>query len=240
MRLKPTYALFLSLGMLVSTSAVLAGCNAPSTSQTPDQSAPMGDDMAMDDESMPMGDTPMSDGSMTDSMTGSMTMDLGPKDADFDLRFIDGMMLHHQGAINMAETALQNSQRAEMKQLAQEIIAAQQGEMEQMQQWRQAWYPNASADPAMYDAQMGHSMMMSDEMQANMRMDGDLGEADDEFDLRFINAMVAHHEGALEMAEQALKNSDRPEVKQLSEDIVTSQQAEIDQMTEWKKEWYNL
>jgi len=41
--------------------------------------------------SMPMGDTPMAD--------HAMTMDLGPKDAEFDLRFIDGMILHHQGAM---------------------------------------------------------------------------------------------------------------------------------------------
>jgi uncharacterized protein (DUF305 family) len=181
---------------------------------------------------MPIGnDMPMGD--------HAMMMDLGPKDAEFDLRFIDGMIVHHQGAVTMAAAALQNSQRPEIKQLAQAIIAAQEKEIEQMQQWRQAWYPDASAEPVMYHAQMGHSMAMSAEMQAQMRMDGDLGAADDKFDLRFLDGMIPHHEGALVMADQVLKNSDRPELKQLANDILTSQQAEIDQMKQWKKDWYD-
>jgi len=168
-----------------------------------------------------------------------MTMDLGPKDAEFDLRFIDGMILHHQGAIAMAEAVLQNSQREEMRQLAEAVIAAQQAEIDQMQQWRQAWYPNASAEPMMYHAQMGHTMVMTPEMQAAMMMAGDLGKADEEFDLRFINAMIPHHEGALVMAEQVLERSDRPELQQIAEDILTTQQAEIDQMQQWRQEWYS-
>jgi uncharacterized protein (DUF305 family) len=227
MRLNPVYALFLSLGVIVSTSTALVGCSpsnsSNSTAQMPGHSMPMGDDM-------PMGDMPMGD--------HMMTMELGPKDAEFDLRFIDGMMVHHQGAVNMAETALQNSQRPEIKQLAQNIIAAQQKEVEQMQQWRQAWYPDAGTELMMYHAEMGHSMAMSEEMQAAMRMDGDLGKADDEFDLRFLDSMIPHHEGALVMAEQALERSDRPELKQLSQDILSSQQSEIDQMKQWKADWY--
>ncbi|MEB3231392.1 MAG: DUF305 domain-containing protein [Leptolyngbyaceae bacterium] len=168
----------------------------------------------------------------------TMTMDLGPKDAEFDLRFIDGMILHHQGAVVMAESALQNSSRSEIKQLAEAIIAAQQGEIEQMQQWRNAWYPNASSDPVMYHAEMGHSMTMTPEMQAAMMMSGDLGKADAEFDLRFIDGMIPHHEGALDMAEQVLQNSDRPELQQLAQEILTTQQAEIDQMKQWKQDWY--
>lgn len=220
MRLNQTYALLLSLGLLVSTSAVLASCSpSKSVSQMPGNAMPMADGTSMADQ--------------------SMIMDLGPKDADFDLRFIDGMILHHQGAITMAEAALQNSQRAEVKELAQNIIRAQEGEIARMQAWRQAWYPEAAAEPAMYDAQMGHDMEMSDEMQSSMRMDGDLGKADDEFDLRFINGMIPHHEGALEMAQQGVKNSDRPEIQQVSKDILRTQQVEIDLMNQWKKDWYN-
>lgn len=143
----------------------------------------------------------------------SMMMDLGPSDTEFDLRFIDGMILHHQGAVMMAESALQNSQRDEVTQLAEEIIAAQQVEIDRMQQWRQAWYPDAGEGPVMYHATMGHSMTMTSDMQAAMMMSGDLGTADDEFDLRFINGMIPHHEGALAMAQDALEKSSRPEVQ---------------------------
>ena len=223
MYLKQTLVSLGLLGGLLSAPVVLSACN----SSTPTAQAP-------DDQTMPMGDTPMAD----HEVNHDMAMDLGPKDDEFDLRFIDGMILHHQGAIAMAESALKNSQREEVKQLAEAIIAAQQTEIDQMQQWRQEWYPNASAEPTMYDAQMGHTMAMTPEMQAAMMMDGDLGTADDEFDLRFINAMIPHHEGALAMAEQALQNSERPELRQVSEDILSSQQAEIDQMTQWRQEWY--
>ncbi|MEP0890792.1 MULTISPECIES: DUF305 domain-containing protein [unclassified Leptolyngbya] len=165
-------------------------------------------------------------------------MDLGPKDETFDLRFIDGMILHHQGAVAMAEDALEHSNRDEIRQLAQAIAAVQQTEIEQMQQWRQAWYPDAGPEPMMYHAQMGHMMEMSEEMKAAMMMNVDLGAADEEFDLRFLNAMIPHHEGALEMAEQALERSDRPEMQELARNILSSQQQEIDQMNQWKKDWY--
>jgi len=220
MRLQRTFASWVLLGGLLSIPVLLAGCSA---SQNASQES--------DSPTMPMGDMPMAD--------HGMTMDLGPKDAEFDLRFIDGMILHHQGAIAMAEAVLQNSQREEMRQLAEAVIAAQQAEIDQMQQWRQAWYPNASAEPMMYHAQMGHTMVMTPEMQAAMMMAGDLGKADEEFDLRFINAMIPHHEGALVMAEQVLERSDRPELQQIAEDILTTQQAEIDQMQQWRQEWYS-
>jgi uncharacterized protein (DUF305 family) len=51
--------------------------------------------------------------------------------------------------------------------------------------------------------------------------------------------MIPHHEGALVMAKDALAKSDRPEIKQLAQAILDSQQREIDQMQQWKKEWYN-
>ncbi|MDA0265529.1 MAG: DUF305 domain-containing protein [Cyanobacteria bacterium] len=167
-----------------------------------------------------------------------MTMDLGPQDAEFDLRFIDGMILHHQGAIAMAEAVLQNSQRHEAKQLATNIIAAQQGEIDQMQQWRQDWYPDASSVPVMYDPQMGHTMAMAPGMQTAMMMAGGLGPADGEFDLRFINGMIPHHQAALAMAQQVIDNSARPELQQVAQNILTSQQGEIDQMEQWRKDWY--
>jgi uncharacterized protein (DUF305 family) len=69
-----------------------------------------------------------------------MSGDLGAADAEFDLRFIDGMIPHHEGALTMGQDALSKSQRSEIKQLAQGIISSQQGEIEQMKQWRQAWY----------------------------------------------------------------------------------------------------
>jgi uncharacterized protein (DUF305 family) len=172
-------------------------------------------------------------------MSHDMSMDLGPADADYDLRFIDGMLMHHQGAVNMAEEALNKSKRPEIKTLAQDIIAAQNREISQMKEWRTAWYSKADSTPMAYHSQMGHMMAMTDEQKQGMMMSMDLGAGDAEFDLRFINAMVPHHEGALVMAKDALNKSQRPEVKKLAQDILTSQQGEIEQMNQWRKDWYN-
>lgn len=168
-----------------------------------------------------------------------MSMDLGPADADYDLRFIDAMRIHHQGAIEMAKAVQQNSKRPEMKKLADNIITAQNREIAQMSQWRQAWYPKAGKQMMAYHAQMGHMMPMSSDRMKSMMMSMDLGAADSQFDLRFINAMIPHHEGAVTMAQDALKKSKRPEMKQLAQAIIRDQQKEIAQMKQWRKAWYN-
>ena len=74
-------------------------------------------------------------------------MELGTADANIDLRFIDGMIPHHQGAIAMSKAAFQKSKRPEIKKLATEIIKAQKTEIIQMQNWRKSWYPKASSTP---------------------------------------------------------------------------------------------
>lgn len=167
----------------------------------------------------------------------SVSMNLGPADANYDLRFIDAMIQHHQGAVNMAKDVLNKSKRPETKKLAGEIIKAQEKEINQMKKWRTAWYPKASSTPMAYDAKMGDQAMTSEQMN-NMMMSMDLGAADAQFDLRFIDAMIPHHEGALVMAKDALSKSTRPEIKKLSQDILTSQQQEINQMKAWRKTWY--
>ncbi|WP_353931642.1 DUF305 domain-containing protein [Okeanomitos corallinicola TIOX110] len=180
-------------------------------------------------------------GSMPHEHSNGMNhdMDLGPADANYDLRFIDAMIPHHQGATVMAKEAQQKSQRPEIKKLAAEIIKAQNQEITQMQQWRAAWYPKAGDKPMAYDAKMGHDMEMSSEQKQAMMMNMDLGAADTEFDLRFINAMIPHHEAAVVMGKDALQKSQRPEIKKLAAEIIKAQDTEIKQMKQWRKAWYN-
>jgi uncharacterized protein (DUF305 family) len=64
----------------------------------------------------------------------------GKKGESFDREFIIQMIAHHQGAIQMAELALQTSKRPEIKSLSTEIIAAQKLEIQQMQEWHQTWF----------------------------------------------------------------------------------------------------
>ncbi len=177
-------------------------------------------------------------GNMKHGNMGEMSMELGVADANFDLRFIDGMTPHHQGAVVMAKEALQKSKRPEIKKLAAAMIKAQDKEIAQMQQWRKAWYPQVSSTPMAWNSQMGHMMSMSKEQKQGMMMNMDLGAADNNFDLRFINAMIPHHEGALEMAKDAQSKSKRPEIKKLAQEILSSQKVEITQMQQWRKSWY--
>lgn len=172
-------------------------------------------------------------------MTHDKAMDLGPADANYDLRFIDAMRLHHRGAIVMAEEAQQKSQRPEIRKLAGNIIEAQSREENKLlREWRSAWYPQAGSEFVTYDSANKSLVPMSEQQKQSMTMLQTLGAADDQFDLRFMNAMIAHHEGATQMAQDALSKSKRFEVKQLAQEIIDSQQAEIDQMKQWRQAWY--
>ncbi|MBW4561514.1 MAG: DUF305 domain-containing protein [Mojavia pulchra JT2-VF2] len=172
-------------------------------------------------------------------MNHNMVMDLGAADANYDLRFIDAMIPHHQGATLMAKEAQQKSKRPEIKKLADDIIKAQNREITQMKQWRTAWYPKAGDKPMAYDAQKGQMIEMSSEQMQAMMMNMNLGAADTEFDLRLINAMIPHHEAAVTMAKDALQKSQRPEIKNLAQEIIKAQNREINQMQQWRKAWYN-
>jgi uncharacterized protein (DUF305 family) len=89
----------------------------------------------------------------------------------------------------------------------------------------------------MWHASMKHMMPMDEAMRKSMRMDVDLGAADANFDKRFIDAMIPHHEAALVMAKDLQGKTQRPELKKLAQDILSSQQAEINQMKQWRTSW---
>ena len=219
-----------SLGLvsIVSIATVtLSACTATTNPETLASNSPV----AVTPSSTPS--TP----STTHNMN-NMAMDLGPADANFDLRFIDGMIVHHQGALAMAKEAQQKSERPEIKKLADEIIKAQTKEIAELQTWRKQWYASAGNNPMAYDAKMGHMMEMSHDKMSGMMMSQDLGAKDADFDLRFINAMIPHHEEAVTMAQDAATKSTRPEIKKLAQDIISSQQAEIKQMKQWRQDWY--
>jgi uncharacterized protein (DUF305 family) len=177
-------------------------------------------------------------GGMNHGSGSSHNMDLGPANANYDLRFIDAMVPHHQGAVVMAKAALPNSKRPEIIKLAKSIIAAQDQEVSQMQKWRKQWYPKASATAMMWHAEANHEMPMTEEYRKMMQMDVDLGAADAQFDRRFLVAMIPHHQGAVTMAQDLAKKSKRPEMQKLAKGIIASQQQEISQMQRWQQQWY--
>lgn len=214
------------LTLAIAVSSFGTACGAPMVGNNPSNSS------NSDKQTINHGD-------MNHGMDHS-AMSLGPADVGYDLRFIDGMVPHHEGAVAMAKEVLAKSQRPELKKLANDVIAAQNQEIEQMQKWRKAWYPRAGAELMAWHSAMNHMMAMSPQQISAMRMDVDLGAADQDFDLRFINAMIPHHEGALVMAQDALSKSKRPEIIKLANEIIASQQVEIAQMQQWRKEWFGI
>jgi uncharacterized protein (DUF305 family) len=117
----------------------------------------------------------------------------------------------------MAQQALAEAERPEVRQLAGAIIEAQQREIAQLAEWRASWFADqpVAVAPA-FD--MGPMTVAP---------------GDAPFDQRFLEAMIPHHEAAVVMAQQALERSGRDEIRRLAQTIVATQQAEIDQMREW-------
>jgi uncharacterized protein (DUF305 family) len=90
---------------------------------------------------------------------------------------------------------------------------------------------------------MGNGEMMNNNgMGMNGAMDsmmaGLSGKTGDAFDKAFIEEMIMHHEGAVAMAQAALKNAKHPEIKIMANAIISAQTSEINQMKGWLKDWY--
>jgi len=152
--------------------------------------------------------------------------------AAYDKTFLANMIVHHQGAVAMAQLALTNAKHQELKDMANSIISAQSGEISEMQQWQQDWgYPSSSGD----DMQDHSAMGMMNDMAG---MEDDLkGETGDAFDKAFLSQMIMHHQSAINMAAPGETNAQHQQVKDLTPAIVTAQSSEIKQMQQWQKDW---
>ncbi|MBX9583605.1 MAG: DUF305 domain-containing protein [Gemmataceae bacterium] len=74
--------------------------------------------------------------------------------------------------------------------------------------------------------------------QMNEKMVKALGGKDAEYEKRFIDLMIPHHEGAVRMAKDALEHATRPELKAMAKKMIEDQEKEIEQLKAWRKEWY--
>lgn len=142
-----------------------------------------------------------------------------------DISFAQLMIPHHQQALEMAEMALAQAESPEVLELAQQIQAAQDPEIQMMSGWLQSW----GAPMEMGDDHGSHDMggmtmdgMMSDEDMAAL---ADATGAD--FDRMWLEMMIAHHEGAISMADQVKAESSNADVLALADAVITGQTAEI-------------
>lgn len=153
-----------------------------------------------------------------------------------DQHFIEQMIPHHDGAIAMANLALQKAKRPEIKTLAAAIIAAQTAEIQDMNGWYQDWF--GTAVPKVSAGMMGGGMMSQGGMHMGGQEDMTALQNAPDFDKAFIEEMIPHHQLAIMMANMLASGTNRPEMQQLAKNIISSQAEEIQQMRGWYAQWY--
>lgn len=160
--------------------------------------------------------------------------------AAFDQTFIDMMVPHHESAVAMAEVALERAEHPEIRAMAEAIVADQSSEIEQMRAWRQEWFGSGDT-PSMSEMPMLGEMESMDGGADTMDMAAEvdmLRHAPEPFDLAFIDAMIEHHQSAIDAARLAQAEANRAEIRTLAGQIIAAQEAEIAQMRAWRQAWY--
>lgn len=217
----------------IALATALSACNQPATDTATEQAQA---DQANTDaqntahnvhahhEGMPMtvhtGEYMSSMSTMHDAMMAAATK------ANADVAFVDGMIAHHQGAIEMAKTQLKYGKDATMRKLAQDIIDAQQTEIEFMQNWL-----TTVKDKDTINADSEHTkayladMSMHDAMMAGVHHE--------DADIAFAQGMIPHHQGAIQMAKTELKYGQDDQIRNLAQGIIDAQDPEIILMKEW-------
>ena len=147
---------------------------------------------------------------------------------DADVTFVQGMIPHHEGALAMAQLADGRAEDPAVLDLAARIEAAQGPEIETMTGWLEQW-----GEP-LPDEGMGGMDHGSDGMDMEGMSEEDMDALDSasgaEFDRLFLEMMLGHHRGAVEMAETEIADGSNADAVQLARDIAESQTAEIEEM----------
>jgi uncharacterized protein (DUF305 family) len=142
-----------------------------------------------------------------------------------DVAFATNMIPHHRQAVELAALAPDRSSNPRLVALANQISAAQQPEINVMKVFLVQWNEN----PDTNSGHAGHGGTMVGMVdQATMTKLQSLDGA--EFDTLWLQSMLSHHQGAVEMAKAEIANGDNVDAKSLADNIVTTQQAEIGQM----------
>jgi uncharacterized protein (DUF305 family) len=142
-----------------------------------------------------------------------------------DVAFATNMVPHHQQAIEMSALVADRSSNPQLIALANQISAAQQPEINVMKVYLVQWNENPDANAG--HAGHGNTMQgMVDEATMSKLKSLNGGE----FDKLWLESMISHHQGAIEMAKAEIANGDNVDAKSLAKNIVTTQEAELRQM----------
>lgn len=145
---------------------------------------------------------------------------------DADIAFAQQMIPHHAGAIDMAKLVQGRTSNAKVLDLASRIEKAQDPEIKTMTEWLKTWgaKPAETGMPGMDHGSSMPGMMTHEEMTTLQQA------KDAAFDKAFLEMMIKHHQGAIDMSNTELKQGSNADAKKLAQQITDAQQAEITEM----------
>ena len=161
--------------------------------------------------------------SMSTMMDGMMIDPTGRPDLDF----AKGMIPHHQGAIDMAKVEIQFGKDADIKKMAEAVVAAQTSEIELMTKWIAA-----ADDKSLVQAP---TSVKANQQAMNTMMAAMMVSYSGNADVDFVTGMIPHHQGAIDMAKIELQYGKDATMQKLATEIVKAQESEIAFMQDWLK-----
>ena len=161
----------------------------------------------------------------------------GTERMPFDHTFLNAMIEHHKAGEDAAKIALDRAEHPELKAAAQDMITTDLAHIEKLKELRQRWY-GTDAAPASVMPKEEKSELPGSETSKDMAKDLTELKKTEPFDLAFIDAMLPHAQGAIDMATAAGEKATQPETKALASIIVRDESREIDQLKTWRDAWY--
>jgi uncharacterized protein (DUF305 family) len=164
----------------------------------------------------------------TDEHAGHSTTTTSLQPAGYnadDVAFATNMIPHHQQAIDMAALVPDRSDTPEVIRLASQIAAAQHPEIQTMKVFLVQWKENPDTDTGHGGHGVPMQGMLDEPTMAKLQsLNGP------EFDTLWLQSMIAHHQGAIEMAKAEIANGENVDAIGMAKNIVATQEAEIGQM----------
>ena len=147
-------------------------------------------------------------------------IDLGKPDKYVDLRYINAMIAHHKGAIKLAENVKDKSQRKDINDLSVEILANEPKAIDELYKWKKDWF--------------------NDTTIVESKIVPNLGTFDDKLDLRFLNALINHHEEGIEMTKEIMTKSIKNEILNNATGVNNFLSNGIEGLSNWRTKWYEI
>lgn len=154
------------------------------------------------------------------TMYAPSTMQLGLADGLVDLRYLNAMIAHHRGAVLLAQQLESRTTRPELQELAAEIQKNEPVLIAELLEWKKEWYSDYRPvrDPSV----------------------AQLGAADAKVDLRFLNALIAHHEAGIVMTQEIKTKTSRAEVLNNADAVESFLKESSGVLKQRRKEWFGI